>query len=155
MVQRIKINKGLDIPIAGAPQPTVELERPVRSVALLGNDYIGLKPKMLVQEGEGVSQGQALFVDKRDPEIMFTAPGGGSVVAINRGARRRLQSVVIELDESESETSEYAYLAGSDPSIVEERTIRSVLFSSGLWTAFRTRPYSKVPQSDSVPRSIS
>jgi Na+-transporting NADH:ubiquinone oxidoreductase subunit A len=123
-------------------------------VALLGSDYLGLKPKMLVQEGDQVSLGQALFIDKRDPDVMFTAPGSGRVAAINRGARRVLQSVVIELDESETDTSEYLHLAGSDPETIDQSAIRSALFTSGLWTAFRTRPYSKVPQSESIPRSI-
>ena len=154
MAQQIRISKGLDIPIAGAPEQMLEAGRFVRSVALLGGDYLGLKPKMLVQEGDQVRLGQALFIDKRDPDVMFTAPGSGKVVAINRGARRVLQSVVIELDESETGTSEYGQLAGSDPETVDEDAIRSALLTSGLWTAFRTRPYSKVPQSDSSPRSI-
>ena len=154
MAQRIRISKGLDIPIGGAPEPIVEPGHPVRSVALLGGDYLGLKPKMLVQEGDQVSLGQALFIDKRDPEVMFTAPGSGRVVAINRGARRVLQSVVIELGESETDTSEYIHLAGSDPETIDQGAIRSALLTSGLWTAFRTRPYSKLPQSDSSPRSI-
>ncbi|MGI9492242.1 MAG: Na(+)-translocating NADH-quinone reductase subunit A [Geminicoccaceae bacterium] len=154
MAKRIRITKGLDIPIASAPEPTVGLGQVVRSVALLGSDYLGLKPKVLVQEGDQVSLGQALFIDKRDPDVMFTAPGGGRVASINRGARRVLQSVVIELDESEDETVEYSQLAGSDPETIEQSAVRSALFKSGLWTAFRTRPYSKVPQSDSSPHSI-
>ena len=154
MTQRIRIKKGLDIPLAGAPEATVEPGHPVHSVALLGSDYLGLKPKMLVQEGDQVSLGQAIFIDKRDPDAMFTAPGSGRVIAINRGARRVLQSVVIELDETKSDTSEYNQLAGSDPGTIEPGTIRSALLTSGLWTAFRTRPYSKVPQSDSSPGSI-
>ncbi|WP_455221362.1 Na(+)-translocating NADH-quinone reductase subunit A [Kaarinaea lacus] len=154
MAQRINLSKGLDIPIDGTPDPTVEPGRPIRSVAILGNDYLGLKPKMLVQEGDKVTLGDALFVDKRNPDVMFTAPGSGTVLAINRGARRVLQSVVVELDEAETDTSEYAQLAGSDPLTLEESVIRSALFTSGLWTAFRTRPYSKVPQSDTSPRSI-
>ncbi|MGI9294534.1 MAG: Na(+)-translocating NADH-quinone reductase subunit A [Pseudomonadales bacterium] len=154
MAHRIRIKKGLDIPISGTPEPTVGPGQHVRSVALLGGDYLGLKPKMLVQEGDQVSLGQALFIDKRDPDVMFTAPGSGRVVAINRGARRVLQSVVIELDESETDTSEYMQLAGSDPETIDKNSIRSALLTSGLWTAFRTRPYSKVPQSNSNPNSI-
>ena len=154
MAQRIKISKGLDIPLAGRPDQSVEVGSPIRSVAVLGSDYVGLKPKMLVQEGDKVSLGQALFVDKRDPDVMFTAPGSGGVVAINRGARRVLQSVVIELDVVDTDPSEYTKLAGSDPAALNQNPIRSTLFTSGLWTAFRTRPYSKVPQSDSSPRSI-
>ncbi|MGI9287945.1 MAG: NADH:ubiquinone reductase (Na(+)-transporting) subunit A, partial [Pseudomonadales bacterium] len=154
MAHRIRIKKGLDIPISGTPEPTVGPGQNVSSVALLGGDYLGLKPKMLVQEGDQVGLGQALFIDKRDPDVMFTAPGSGRVVAINRGARRVLQSVVIELDESGTDTSEYRQLAGSDPETRDQNTIRSALLTSGLWTAFRTRPYSKVPQSNSSPSSI-
>ena len=154
MAQRIKLNKGLDIPIAGAPESIIELGHSVRSVAILGSDYLGLKPKMLVQEGDRVKLGQALFINKRDPVVMFTAPGRGTVAAINRGARRVLQSVVIEVDESEAESSEYTHLVGSDPATLDQSAIRSALFTSGLWTAFRARPYSKVPHSDSNPHSI-
>jgi Na+-transporting NADH:ubiquinone oxidoreductase subunit A len=154
MTQRINIKEGLDIPIAGAPEPTVEPSATVRTVALLGSDYIGLKPRMLVQEGDQVQLGQALFVDKRDPEVMFTAPGSGRVTAINRGARRVLQSVVIELDESGPEEQTLPKMPGSDPEHMDPAAVRAALCKSGLWTAFRTRPFSRVPQSDSSPRSI-
>lgn len=74
---------------------------------------------------------------------------------INRnGGRRALQSVVIELDESGAEESDYIDLAGCDPALLSAEKIRSALLSSGLWTVFRTRPYDKVPQSDAAPRSI-
>ncbi|MGI9316555.1 MAG: Na(+)-translocating NADH-quinone reductase subunit A [bacterium] len=154
MGRTINIYKGLDIPITGSPEQIVEAGQSTRSVALLGGDYLGLKPKMLVQEGDQVHLGQALFSDKRDPEVMFTAPGSGKIIAINRGARRVLQSVVVQLDEQESSSSDYTQLAGSDPENIDQNTVRSALHTSGLWTAFRTRPFSKVPQSDSSPRSI-
>jgi Na+-transporting NADH:ubiquinone oxidoreductase subunit A len=151
---QIRITKGLDILIAGAPEPVIDAGRAVGSVAVLGADYVGLKPRILVQTGDAVRLGQPLFVDKRDPEVMYTAPGSGTVIAVNRGARRALQSVVIELGEAAADVSEYTDLANSDPSAIAADTIRSALFKSGLWTSFRTRPYSKVPQSDSSPRSI-
>ncbi len=154
MARLVSIKKGLDIPIAGAPQAVIEPGMPVRQVALLGGDYVGLKPKMMVQEGDRVSLGQPLFVDKRDPDIVFAAPGSGRVIAINRGARRVLQSVVIELAETESQTGDFARLAGSNPETMEQSAIRSALQTSGLWTAFRTRPFSKIPLSDSSPASI-
>jgi Na+-transporting NADH:ubiquinone oxidoreductase subunit A len=150
----IRIKKGLDIPIAGAPAPVVDEGGAVRTVAVLGGDYIGLKPKMLVKEGERVLLGQALFVDKRDPDVVYAAPGSGTVTEINRGARRALQSVVIELDESGTRTSVFADLEGTDSAAVAADAVRSALHKSGLWTAFRTRPYSQVPRSDTSPRSI-
>ena len=154
MAQQIRTKKGLDIPLAGAPEQTVDAGNRIRTVALLGCDYLGLKPRMLVQEGDQVREGQALFVDKRDPDVQFTAPGSGRVTAIIRGAKRVLQAVVIELGGTSDGTSEYAHLAGTDAEAVDQADIRSALFSTGLWSAFRTRPFSKVPQSDSSARSI-
>jgi Na+-transporting NADH:ubiquinone oxidoreductase subunit A len=161
---QIRITKGLDIPIAGKPDSIIEAGRPVHSVAVLGDDYVGLKPRMLVQVGDPVSLGQPLFTDKRDPKVLFTSPGSGTVAAINRGARRVLQSVVIELDNSGGdnsggdnsgdEESRYADLPDFDPATIAPEEIRSALLTSGLWTAFRSRPYNKVPQSDSDPHSI-
>ena len=40
-----KIRKGLDIPIAGAPVQMVEDGPPVRRVAVLADDFPGLKPR--------------------------------------------------------------------------------------------------------------
>lgn len=85
-----KIRKGLDLPIAGVPEPHVSPGASVRHVAILGDDYLGMRPSMLVQEGDRVIKGQALFEDKKNPGVMFTAPASGTVVAINRGERRVL-----------------------------------------------------------------
>lgn len=148
----IKINKGLDIPIAGEPEQVIDSARPVTSVALVGRDYIGLKPSMLVSEGDRVKLGQPLFTDKTIPGVTHTAPGSGVVAAINRGARRALQSVVIELEGDEEEVFD-AY-DSKELSQLATDTVQENLLKSGLWTAFRTRPYSKVPSPDSQPHSI-
>jgi Na+-transporting NADH:ubiquinone oxidoreductase subunit A len=150
----IKLSKGLNIPMMGAPEPVIAAGASVQSVALLGSDYTGLKPKMLVEVGEQVNIGQALFVDKRDTAVHFTAPGSGTVSAINRGARRALQSVVIELDESPDTATPYAQLTELAPGSLAADDIRAALFTSGLWTAFRTRPYNKVPDSGSTPGCV-
>ena len=97
----IKIKRGLDLPITGSPLQHIEAARPVRSVALLGCDYHGMKPSMAVQVGDRVKLGQPLFSDKNNPGVHFTAPGAGVVSAIHRGAQRVLQSVVIELEGDE------------------------------------------------------
>ena len=123
-------------------------------MALLGRDYVGLKPRMLVQEGDRVSLGDALFFDKRDPGVAYTAPGSGTVATINRGERRALLSVVIDIDPSAEDPVQFPDLVdGQIDSLTDER-IRDVLHTSGLWSAFRTRPFSRVPLSHSSPRSI-
>ena len=101
----IKIKKGLNIPINGKPTEEINDSKKSRSVALLGDDYNGMRPTMLVDEGDRVKLGQPLFEDKKNPGVIFTSPAGGKVESINRGDRRALQSVVIEIDQTEESIS--------------------------------------------------
>jgi Na+-transporting NADH:ubiquinone oxidoreductase subunit A len=147
-----RIKKGLDVPIVGIPEQTVSDSAPVRSVALIGDDYLGLKPELLVAEGEAVKLGQPLFEDKNNPGIRFTAPGSGRVAAIHRGTRRKLQSLVIDLQGEDEET--FNSWQGTELASLSEQTVRENLLVSGLWAAFRTRPFSRVPRVDSEPAAI-
>ncbi len=149
----IKINKGLDLPIAGAPEQTITDGAAVRTVALLGEDYVGMKPTMLVREGDRVKLGQAIFADKKTEGVKYTAPGAGTVKAVNRGERRVLQSVVIELDDQE-EALEFASYSAAELGQLTREQVEQNLVESGLWTSFRTRPFSRVPQLGTTPSSI-
>ncbi len=148
----MRIKKGLDLPITGIPQQVIE-EKPVTEVAVLGPDYIGMRPNVLVQEGDHVKRGQVLFTNKKNPGISFTAPAGGVIDAIHRGEKRILLSVVIQVDDNEAAVSFSSY-PPSDLANLSEQQVRQNLLQSGLWTAFRTRPFSKLPAADSSPHSI-
>jgi len=148
----IKIKKGLDIPLSGAPEQCVSPGADVTSVALLGPDTNDLKPRMLVSEGDRVKLGQMLFTDKSNPGINFTSPGAGIVAAVNRGERRVLQSVVINLDGDDA--VEFASYAPGELASLDRQAVRDNLLASGLWTALRTRPFTKIPAPDAEPRSI-
>ena len=149
----IKIKKGLDIPIYGTPAEAIVDSKKSRSVAILGNDYVGMKPTMLVEEGEQVKLGQPLFEDKKNTGVLFTSPAGGKIESINRGERRALQSVVIEVDQKE-EAMDFDLFTKEQINTISSDSIRQQLISSGLWTAFRTRPYSKIPSIKSLPSNI-
>ncbi|MFB1010100.1 MAG: amidohydrolase family protein, partial [Thiopseudomonas sp.] len=148
----IRIKRGLDLPMVGAPVRQIDSARPVRSVAVIGFDYNGMKPTMQVQEGDRVKLGQVLFEDKKTPGVFYTAPGAGVIKAVNRGERRVFQSIEIELEGDEQET--FAQYPASALATLTGEQVRENLQKSGLWTALRTRPYSKVPAVDSTPRSI-
>ena len=149
----IKIKKGLNIPIHGLPAGDIIDSKKSRSVGILGSDYVGMKPTMLVEEGERVKLGQALFEDKKNPGVIFTSPAGGKVEAINRGERRVLQSVVIEVDQNE-EVVKFKSFSENDLSNSSSKDVRAQLIASGMWTSFRTRPYSKVPGVETSPANI-
>lgn len=148
----IKITKGLDLPIAGLPDQQRIDDVAVSRVAVKGEEYNGLRPSMAVKEGDRVVKGQLLFEDKKIPGVRFTAPASGTVSAIHRGERRVLQSVVIDVDGDES-LSFTAYPADALATLPREAVVAQ-LVESGLWTAMRTRPFSKTPAPGSVPAAI-
>ncbi|AHG85903.1 Na(+)-translocating NADH-quinone reductase subunit A [Bibersteinia trehalosi Y31] len=148
----ITIKQGLDLPINGKPEQVIRNGNAVTEVAVLGEEFVGMRPSMKVREGDIVKKGQVLFEDKKNPGVVFTAPASGTVVAINRGEKRVLQSVVIRVEGDEQITFncyEEAQLASLTADQVKQN-----LVESGLWTAFRTRPFSKVPALDAEPSSI-
>lgn len=150
----IRIDKGLDLPLDGKPDQKIHDANPVKTVALLGRDYLGLRPTMAVAEGDHVTLGQPLFTAKHDAGVNFTAPGSGVIESIHRGARRVLQSVVIKLDDDEESPSLIDAVSSEELTRLEPQYVRETLCRTGLWTAFRTRPYSKIPMADAKADAI-
>ncbi|WP_426360454.1 Na(+)-translocating NADH-quinone reductase subunit A [Pseudocolwellia sp. HL-MZ19] len=148
----ITIKKGLDVPVVGSPQQVIHDGNAIKTVATLGEEFVGMRPTMFVKVEDRVKKGQVLFEDKKNPGVKFTAQASGVVKEINRGEKRVLQSVVIEIDGDEKET--FTSYAASELSTIERQDVVNNLVNSGLWTALRTRPYSKVPAIDSTPNSI-
>ena len=151
-MKRFAIKRGLDLPVTGEPEQQIEAAPPVRAVGVIGSDYLGLRPTMLVAEGDQVSVGQPLFEDKKNPGVVVTAPGTGRVRAINRGARRVLQSVVIDLAGEAPEAAALPDAMGLADA--QRETIVKTLAGCGLWTAFRTRPFNRIPRLDTAPSAI-
>jgi Na+-transporting NADH:ubiquinone oxidoreductase subunit A len=151
-MKSIQIRKGLDLPISGKPEQKVRQGSLVNHVALVGDDYIGMKPTMLVDVGDRVKTGQLLFSDKKNKGVTFTSPGCGEVIAINRGAKRKFESLVINLAGEDN----IRFLDPSDLAVesTSPEEIRKLLIDSGMWTSFRTRPYGKIPPVDSSPASL-
>ena len=120
-----------------------------RRVALLADDYVGLRPTMRVTVGDDVKRGELLFEDKKRPGVRFTSPAAGTVVAIHRGDRRSFRSIVIELSREEREgrgasAVRLGSFSGRHPSGLSDDDVRELLVSSGLWVSIRARPFSHV-----------
>ena len=148
----IKINKGLDLPIDGKPEQKIELARASRSLGVIGADYPGMKPTMHVQVGDKVNSGQVLFSDKKNEGVVFTAPSAGVISGINRGDKRSLLSVTIDVEEGPEEEFQAHDVKQLDQ--LDGDAVREQLVKSGQWIAFRTRPFSRVPAIDASPNSI-
>ena len=149
----INIKKGLDLPISGAPRQAIEEGNAARSVAVLGPDYPGMKPTMEVKEGDVVAKGQILFSDKKTPGVIYTAPAAGTVAEINRGAKRALRGVVIDIAAG-GESISFASHGAEQIQTLDRQSVVEQLLQSGSWPALRTRPFSRVPSPESAPHSI-
>lgn len=148
----IRIKRGLDLPIEGAPRQVIEDAPAARAAAVVGFDYVGMKPTMEVAEGDRVKLGQLLFTDKKTEGVRYTAPAAGVVSAINRGAKRVLQSVVIDIEGDEAE--DFGAHTPEAARQLEPAAIREQLNRAGEWTALRTRPFSRVPALDAEAAAI-
>jgi Na+-transporting NADH:ubiquinone oxidoreductase subunit A len=103
---------------------------------------------MKVAEGERVLKGQILFVDKKQPKVSFTAPVTGRVRAINRGARRVFQSLVIDIEAGTNDQLEFKRYNREQLQYLNRDGVIEQLLASGLWTAIRVRPFSKIANPD-------
>jgi len=149
-----RIRKGLNIPIAGEPvQDSIQSGKAVRRVAVLGDDYIGMKPTMEVKVGDEVKIGQLLFTDKKNPLVRYTSPAAGKVVEINRGAKRAFKSLVIEVAGNE-EAVEFEKFAEDKLTSLSREDVIKHLITTGMWTTLRVRPFSMVPDPATIPHAL-
>jgi Na+-transporting NADH:ubiquinone oxidoreductase subunit A len=148
----IRLRRGLDLPIPGAPEQVIHAASRPHTVGFLVDDFPGLRLSVQVQMGDRVRTGQTLFTDRRRPEIRFNAPATGSVVAIERGDTRNLVAVVLEVDDDEyisfAPATEAQLGDASREQIVER------LLETGEWVGLRTRPLGRIPDPGAVPDAI-
>jgi len=148
-----KIRRGLNIPLAGIPEPRIETGPPPRSMALRTAESIGYKFKVLVEEGQAVKQGEVLCRTRQFPEIVFRSPAGGTVREIRRGARRAVQEIVIEPAEVE-ETEDFRIWSEKDILSADAGSLKNHLLTSGVWPLIQQRPLAKIARPESEPVAI-
>jgi Na+-transporting NADH:ubiquinone oxidoreductase subunit A len=148
MSKIIKITKGLNIKLLGAAERRIEELPAAKEYGVAPTDFEGLSLKLLVQEGERVEAGQALFADKKQPDIVVVTPVSGVVKAVNRGERRAVESVVVEADK----TLKYKQL--HLPKTITKESATKLLLESGLWPSIVQRPYGVVANPSDAPKAV-
>ncbi|MCB0271564.1 MAG: Na(+)-translocating NADH-quinone reductase subunit A [Bdellovibrionales bacterium] len=147
------IKKGLSLNITGEVPQTFSHHIQTSKVAILGSDYVDMKPTMQVEVGDFVKTGQTLFACKKNQGLVFTSPSTGKVIEINRGEKRVFESIVLEQSSNVQHHSFSSYL-GDQLSNYSPQTLRSLFIESGWWTSLRQRPYGKVANVKGKPYSI-
>ena len=150
MAEIIRLRKGLDIKLLGTPAETVNELKIGGTVALCPDNFTGVTPKVVVKEQQTVKAGEALFVDKNHPEVKFVSPVSGEVVAVNRGARRKVLSIVVKPN-AEQQFVEFGKKSVQSLSCEE---VKAALIESGLFAFFRQRPYDVIASPEDAPRGI-
>ncbi len=149
MTKVYKIRKGLDIRLDGSAAATVS-EYATDQYALRPADFLGIVPKLMVQEGDQVKAGQSLFHDKRNPDIRFASPVSGRVSAVVRGEKRVLEEVRVVADKS----MDFEDFGSSDPLKLERGAVVSKMLASGCWPMVRQRPYNVIANPADEPKAI-
>lgn len=146
----VKISKGLNINLKGAPVAEFTSVAPAKLYALMPADFTRVTPKVVVKPEDKVKAGDPLFFDKENPELQFVSPVSGTVVAVNRGERRRVLSVVVESD-GKFESVEYK---AKDVLSLSADEVKADLLKAGLFGFFRQRPYDVIAVPGDTPRTI-
>ena len=144
-----KIKKGIDLPLAGRPEQVLSDAAEPAYVALETLEFAGIKPKVLVKEGDTVETGQPIFLNKVDRDITWCAPASGSIQSIEFGPRRFLTRVVIAVgdDKPHADLPKLPQGGGRDDVV-------KAMKGAGLWPTLKQRPIGKMPVGDVAPVAI-
>jgi len=149
----IKITKGHDLKISGIPDKNIAYPAQYSTVAIMPNDFRGVKPKLLVKEGDKVNIGSPLFFNKINPEVKWASPGCGKVKDIVYGPRRVIEKIEIELDKDQNTIDYKTYTKEEISNLSGEQVLENIL-NANLFTFFRQRPFNVIPNHKIPPRDI-
>lgn len=149
MFKTITVKKGFDIKLKGLAQNRID-NPIVQTYAVKPTDYLGITPKLLVQQGDKIKAGSPLFYSKQNPDLLFTSPVSGEVLSIVRGEKRRIEEIQIsaEKEQEYEDFGEFSLEQMSKQEVVEK------LLQTGLFSFIRQRPYSVIPKAEIPPKAV-
>lgn len=150
MANVIKLRKGLDINLKGIAAKEFVSVKDSGIYSLVPDDFTGVKPKVVVKEGENVLAGGPLFVDKNHPEVKFVSPVSGVVTSVERGERRKVLNIIVKADENQ----QYVEFGKMNLAELNAEQVKEALMNAGLFAFFRQRPFDVVPDPTDAPQAI-
>lgn len=150
MTRVIRLRRGLDINLAGRAEKTIVALKPNGTFALRPDSFEGIKPKVLVKEGDKVKAGEALFINKAYPNVKFSSPVSGTVSLVERGDRRKLLSVRIEADKEQ----EFIDFGVKDIATLSGEQVVENLLEAGLFGYINQLPYAISTNPETKPKAI-
>lgn len=150
MSKVINLKRGLDIRLKGEAEKVLGTSILAEKVAIKPTDFPGMMPKILVKVDQLVKAGEPVFFDKYNPEIFFTTPVSGQVIAINRGERRKVLEIIIKNDGK----NESVVFTSADPQKLSREEVKNQLINSGLWPFLKQRPYGVLAKPSQTPKHI-
>lgn len=148
-----KLKKGYDIKVTGAAEKIITTLEIPKKVAVMPNEFRGVKAKLNVKSGDAVKIGSVLFEDKTLSDIKFVSPVSGKVVEINRGERRALIEIVVENDLKDEKVI-IGNWKKNDLKKIDANAIKKALLKGGMWPHIIQRPFSKIANPNDTPRDI-
>jgi len=150
MANVFRLRKGLDINLKGKAVKKKVNCRASKVYALRPSDFTGITPKVVVKEGDRVLAGDALFVNKQFPEVLFASPVSGTVKSVVRGERRRVLSVSVEADEKQ----EFRDFGAHNVNEMDGEAVKQLLLEAGLFGYINQLPYAVSTHPGTSPKGI-
>ena len=89
----------------GTPSDEITSSILPEKVSISPKQFRGIKPKLIVREGDKVETGSPLFFDKLKPKIKWASPSSGVVTSIQYGARRVIENIEITVEDKKPDLS--------------------------------------------------
>ena len=150
IIKKIQIRRGAQLNIKGGAEKIFGRTPSSSTFALKPDDFFGTIPKLLKKEGEKIKTGEPLFYSKKDPRIQFVSPVTGLIQTIQRGARRKIEKIII----SSASTEEFVKHEVLNWQQFDRDQIKTILLESGNWPFIHQRPYGTLANPSDTPKAI-
>lgn len=150
VIKGIRTRRGANLNIKGIAEKILDNTTSVTTFALNPDDFFGTIPKLICKEGAQVEAGAPIFFSKKNPDIKFVSPVSGTITAIERGPKRKIERICIAASKTQKSVSHS--VQGWEK--MDREQLKALLMESGNWPFIHQRPYGIIANPDDTPKAI-